>query len=126
MAEKRLAIITHEYYPVLSGGTIMTDKLAHELSKIGWEVDILTCRIGKDFPRFERKDGFDVHRFETVRTPTMDSTLLEHLTFFGLGLPQMLAHAVKRRYTLLFPVFAIPSGLIGLSIAKALRVPSVV
>ena len=107
---ERLAIITHEYFPVLSGGTIMAEKLAAELGKFGWEVDILTARIGMEFPRYERCNGFDVYRFPTARRSTADSTLSELLSYFGLGLPQMLAHARKRRYTMLFPIFAIPSA----------------
>jgi glycosyltransferase involved in cell wall biosynthesis len=123
---ERLAIITHEYYPVLSGGTIMAEKLAAELSRLGWEVDILTTRIGTTFPKHERCDNFDVYRFPTARQSTGDSTLFELLSYFGLGLPQMLAHARKRRYTMLFPIFAIPSGLLGLTLSRLLRVPSVV
>ncbi len=38
----------------------------------------------------------------------------------------MLAHARKRRYTLLFPIFTIPSGLIGLVLSRLLNIPSVV
>jgi glycosyltransferase involved in cell wall biosynthesis len=123
---ERLAIITHEYYPVLSGGTIMAEKLAAELSRLGWEVDILTARIGREFPNYERCDGFDVYRFPTARRSTGDSSLFELLSYFSLGLPQMLALARKRRYTLLFPIFAIPSGLIGLALSRLLNIPSVV
>ena len=51
----RLAIITHEYYPVLSGGTVFTEKLAEELGTLGWEVDILTARIGGSYPKVEAR-----------------------------------------------------------------------
>jgi glycosyltransferase involved in cell wall biosynthesis len=122
----RLAIITHEYYPVLSGGTVFAEKMAEELNKLGWEVDILTARIGTTFPRLEYGRGFKVRRFETARSSVTDSTLREHLSYFGFGLPQMLACARIQRYTALFTVFAIPSGLMGLVISKALGIPSVV
>lgn len=125
MAE-RLAIITHEYYPILSGGTIFTEQLAKELAKLGWEIDVLTTHVGSSFPRVEEQPGFNVYRFQTARASITDSTLLEHLTYFALGLPQMLALARRRKYTLLFPVFAIPSGLLALIISKALGIPSVV
>jgi len=124
--QRSLAIITHEYYPVLSGGTIFTHKLAEELSRIGWSVDVLTARIGPDHQAVEHGPPFDVYRFSTARSSVSDSTLLEHIGYFALGLPQMLARARSRRYDLLFSVFAIPSGLIGLAISKLLRVPCVV
>jgi glycosyltransferase involved in cell wall biosynthesis len=122
----RLAIITHEYYPVLSGGTVFAEKMAEELGKLGWEVEILTARIGGTFPKVEHGNGFDVHRFTTARTSVTDSTLLEHLSYFGFGLPQMMARAARQRYKAIFTVFAIPSGLIGLAISKTLGIPSVV
>jgi glycosyltransferase involved in cell wall biosynthesis len=123
---RRLAIITHEYYPVLSGGTVMAEKLACELAKQGWEVDILTARIGDEYPRHERRDGFDIYRFATWRRSTADCRLFELILYFLLGLPQMFVHAFKRRYGVLFPIFTIPSGLLALVISKLLRVPSVV
>lgn len=123
---ERLAIITHEYYPVLSGGTVFTEKLAEELGKLGWEVDILTARIGESYPKVETSAGFSVHRYETARHSVGDATLREHLSYFCLGLPQMLARAAQRRYSAVFCVFAVPSGLMGLAIGKALGIPSVV
>src|ERR1700736_530992 len=123
---RSLAIITHEYYPVLSGGTVFTHKLAEELNKLGWSVDVLTARIGSEHPKVERGPQFDVYRFATARSSVSDSSLREHLSYFALGLPQMLVQARARRYDLLFSVFAIPSGLIALVIAKLLHVPSVV
>jgi len=123
---RKLAIITHEYHPVLSGGTIFTEKLAGELSKIGWEVDILTARVGDGHPALEEGAGFRVRRFRTARSSTADSSLREHLSYFLLGLPQMTAFARSRGYDLLFPVFAIPSGLMALGMARVLQVPTVV
>ncbi|HEX4338964.1 MAG TPA: glycosyltransferase family 4 protein [Polyangiaceae bacterium] len=126
MTRKKLAILTHEFYPVLSGGTIFTDKLAIELAKIGYDVDILTARLAGDFPAVERRDGITIRRYRTARESVGDATLAEHLTYFALGAPQMLAEAARARYDLLFPVFAIPSGLTAVLIQQALRIPSVV
>ncbi|BCS52120.1 1,2-diacylglycerol 3-glucosyltransferase [Geobacter sp. SVR] len=104
----------------------MAEKLAMELTRMGWEVDILTTRIGEEYPRHQQCGGFQVYRFPTARQSRGDATFFEHASYFGMGLPQMLAHARKRRYTLLFPIFAIPSGLIGIIMSRLLRIPSVV
>jgi glycosyltransferase involved in cell wall biosynthesis len=122
----RLAILTHEYYPVLSGGTIFAEKMGEELTRLGYQVDILTAQIGRDQPKVETTSGFRVFRFPTARSSVSDSTLLEHVSYFGFGLPQMAARARAEKYDLLFSVFAIPSGLMALGIAKLLGVPSVV
>ncbi|HEV8550345.1 MAG TPA: glycosyltransferase family 4 protein [Polyangiaceae bacterium] len=123
---KRLAILTHEYYPVLSGGSVFSDKISHELSKLGWSVDILTARVGRDLPKVEHDADVDIYRLDTARSSVMDSTLLEHLSYFGLGLPQMFSLAKSKRYDLLFSVFAIPSGLMALGLSRALGMPNVV
>lgn len=122
----RIAIITHEYYPVLSGGVVFAEKMATELTRLGWRVDILTARIGSDQPTWERSDGFEVFRFRTLRRSIGDAKLSEHLSYFALGLPQMFTHSLARRYDVLFSVFALPSGLIAHSISKVTGVPSVV
>lgn len=123
---KRLAILTHEYYPVLSGGTVFCDKIAHELQRLGWSVDVLTARVGDTFPKVQHDDSVDIHRFMTARRSVVDSTLFEHLTYFGLGLPQMFARARAQKYDLLFSVFAIPSGLMSVAISQSLGMPNVV
>lgn len=123
---KRLAILTHEYYPVLSGGTVFSDKIAHELQKLGWSVDVLTARVGDTFPKIQHDDNVDILRFTTARRSVVDSTLFEHLTYFGLGLPQMFAEAREKHYDLLFSVFAIPSGLMALALTRVLGMPNVV
>src|SRR5262245_6149011 len=122
----RLAIISHEYYPVLSGGTVFAEEMAAELVRRGWTVDILTARIGDEKPAVEQTRGFRVLRFRTARRSVSDSTLLEHLSYFALGLPQMFMRARAERYDLLFSAFAIPSALVGLAISKSLGMPSAI
>jgi glycosyltransferase involved in cell wall biosynthesis len=124
--KKRLALISHEYYPVLCGGTIFAEKIAQELGKLGYEVVILTPGIGKGFPKVEKNASFEVRRFYTGRTSVGDSTLMEHLRFILFGLPQLFWHCFRNSYDLLFPVFVIPTGFLALIISKILRVPSVV
>jgi glycosyltransferase involved in cell wall biosynthesis len=123
---KRLAILTHEFYPVLSGGTVFADQISHELTALGWEVDVLPARVGPSAPAIARDELVEVLRFATARGSVGDSTLLEHFSYFALGLPQMLARARAKKYDLLFSVFAIPSGLMALPIARLLGVPTVV
>ena len=53
-AKRRIAILTHEYYPVLSGGTVFAEKMALEWSAMGYEAEILTSRIGGAYPAHEQ------------------------------------------------------------------------
>ena len=123
---KKVTIITHEYYPVLCGGTVFVDKIARAFSGMGLEIEVLTTGVGSGFDRIEINDRFKVVRFYTGRTSKHDAKLSEHLRFLLFGLPQMFRYLRRERTGLLFCVFAIPSGLIGVILSKLLRVPSVV
>jgi glycosyltransferase involved in cell wall biosynthesis len=114
--KKKLAIVSHEYYPVLCGGTIFCHKMAREFTKLGWEVEVLVPHVGAThlYPDLEMVDGFVVRRFRTLRKSVGDATLLEHLLFFLLGFPQMLHYCVKKRFDVYLPVFAFPAGFMAL------------
>jgi glycosyltransferase involved in cell wall biosynthesis len=123
MRSRRLTIISHEYYPVLCGGTVFAEKMALEWSAMGYEVEILTSGIGSGFARREQTGPFRVRRFWTGRRSLHDAKLAELLAYFALGLPQMLFHLARNRPGLLFSIFAIPSGMIGVIAGKLLRIP---
>ena len=120
---RKLAIITHEYYPVLSGGSVFTDKLSQSLSKMDYDIEILTTGIGKGFPKSEKNSFFTVRRFWTGRKSKHDANLKEHLLFIIFGLPRMFFYMAGKKFDILFCVFAIPSGFIGRIIAKFLCLP---
>ena len=123
---KRIAIITHEYYPVLCGGTIFTEKLATELAKRGYRIEILTSHVGNQTAPFEKNNSVSVVRFSTGRKSIHDATLREHLLFFVFGLPKMFFYILTNRFNLIFSVFAMPSGLLSVLIARLLKIPTVV
>ncbi len=122
----KITFLTHEYYPVLCGGTIFADKMAVELDLLGYEVEILTSKIGSDTKGREVNPHFTVRRFFTGRSSTSDAKLSEHLLFAVLGLPQMYFYLLKNRPNLVLSIFAIPSGFLGVLICKVLRIPHVV
>ena len=123
---RKLAIVTHEYYPLLCGGTIFSERLAVEFAKIGYEVEIICCGVGPRFARYERCDGFGVRRFWTRRYSQKTASFLEHIFFLVLGLPQFLFYLWRGRFTHVLSIFVAPSGLIGLIIAKCLGIHSFV
>ena len=85
----QITFLTHEYYPILCGGTIFAEKMAVELDLLGYEVEILTSKIGRDTKDLEVNPHFTVRRFFTGRSSLSDAKLSEHLLFALLGLPQM-------------------------------------
>jgi glycosyltransferase involved in cell wall biosynthesis len=126
VVKNKISIITHEYYPVLSGGTVFAEKLAQEWAKDNYEVEILTCGIGRDFKKYERTPTHTIVRFFTGRTSAHDATLKEHVLFVLWGLPQFLFYLLLHRSSFLFSIFAIPSGFMATIISKLLFIPHVV
>jgi glycosyltransferase involved in cell wall biosynthesis len=123
---KKVFFLTHEFYPVLSGGTIFAEKMAIELDLLGYEVEILTCGIGKDFPRLEKKPQYTVRRFYTGRKSVSDAKLIEHALFGIFILPRLFFHLRKNRDALLFSIFAIPAGILGAVIGKIMKIRHVI
>jgi len=118
---RRIAIVTHEYFPVLCGGTTMAHNLAVELATLGHTTEIWTCQIGWGLPNVERRDGFTVRRFFTGRLSNRDSRLWEHISFVALGLPQMIYALWRHPADTLLSIFIVPSGLVGLALSCIFR-----
>ncbi|MBI4632958.1 MAG: glycosyltransferase family 4 protein [Deltaproteobacteria bacterium] len=126
MKKTKLALIIHEFYPVLCGGTVFAEKIGMELLKMGYEVEILTAGIGKNFPRCEYLHGVKVIHFNTMRKTTHDASFLEHVCFFVIGAPKIFRYLLRNRPDIMFSIFAIPTGLIATFISKILRIPNIV
>lgn len=109
----KISIITHEIYPVLSGGAIYVDKIAHELGQLGFEVDVLSQQIGKDSSYQEYKVYYQITRFWTGRKSVGNATFFDHLFFLLFGMPQILWYIKKENVDLNLCLFAIPAGLFG-------------
>jgi len=123
---RHIVIITHEYFPVLCGGTTMAHKLAVQFAALGHTAEIWTGSVGLGLPAFERRDGIVVRRFCTGRFSIDESRLWEHLTFTVLGLPQMLLALWRHPADTLLSIFVVPSGFIGLMLSWLTGRPSFV
>lgn len=125
-SRRRLTIVTHEYYPILCGGTILAHKLATEFAALGQDVEVWTCAVGRRQPRVEMRDGITVRRFPTGRFSVHEARLWEHALFVVLGLPQMIWAQRRHPADAVLSIFAIPSGLIGTMLSKVFRISSFV
>jgi len=123
---RRIAIVTHEYFPVLCGGTTMAHNLAVEFAALGHTTEIWTCRIGCGLPNVEWRDSITVRRFFTARLSRRDSRLWEHLSFVALGLPQMVYALWKHPSDTLLSIFVVRAGLLGLGLSWIFRARSFV
>jgi len=123
---QKIAFITHEFYPVLCGGTVFADQLAIELTNLGYAVEILTCTVGNEPLVLDGPRPYTVKRFYTGRRSRGNASLVELLLFGLLGLPQMFFYLARQRPDLLFSIFAIPAGFLGVILARLLRIGHVV
>ncbi len=123
---KKICLLTPEFFPILCGGTIFTDKMALELTNLGYEVNVCTSGIGSSFPKIEAKDNYTIFRFFTWRRTTKGASFLEHILFLVLGLPQLLFYCLKHKPKLILSVFVIPTGFLGLVVGKVLGIQTCV
>jgi glycosyltransferase involved in cell wall biosynthesis len=126
MSAQRVVIVTHEYYPVLSGGTLFIQKLAQEFAALGQDVEVWTTHVGWGHPYADPRDGVPVRRFWTGRRSRQTARLWEHAAFLALGIPQMLVAARRRKPDVLLAVFAVPAGVAAVVLSRVLRVPGYV
>lgn len=124
--KKIICLLTPEFFPILCGGTIFTDKMALELTHLGYEVHVCTSGIGKNFIKEETRENYKVFRFFTRRQTTKGASYFEHILFLILGFPQLIKYALKYKPQLILSVFVIPTGFLGLIVGKILNIQTCV
>lgn len=109
----KISIITHEIYPVLSGGAIYVERIANELGQLGFEVSVLSQQIGNNSTYAEDKKNFQIIRFWTGRKSQGNASFFDHLRFFLFGMPQILYYIKSNKIAMNLCLFTIPAGLFG-------------
>ena len=118
----RILNINYEYPPLGGGGGIGNARIVGELSK-RHRIDVVTSQFDA-LARFSQEGNVQIHRVPVLaRREKTTASLASLVTFPPSAIARCLGKLRGNRYDLVHSYFAIPSGLAGLLIAKALGIP---
>jgi glycosyltransferase involved in cell wall biosynthesis len=117
-------ILSHEYFPVLSGGSTYLNRLAAALTSIGTEVELVVPTINSKANSFKNTDGnFKVYRVQTFRRRIRDATLFTHFLFTLCSIPALGFIVARRKPKAILAFFALPSGIATFISHAVFRIP---
>ena len=108
---KSIILISHEYFPVRSGGVILLNEIINYLLKKEYKVKLITCNYPK-VKKIEKKKNFEIVRINCLSDNDRGSNLTSLIIFFVKGLLSFIK-LNKKGYNKVFSLFIVPSGLIG-------------
>ncbi len=108
---KSIILISHEYFPVRSGGVILLNEIINYLLKKEYKVKLITCNYSK-VEKIKKKKNFEIVRINCLSNNDRGSNLTSLIIFFVKGLLSFIK-LKKRGYNKVLSLFIVPSGLIG-------------
>lgn len=108
-ARPSLLLLNYEFPPLGGGAGRGTYNLARELSRKGYDVDVLTSRASGQ-ERQEQIEGFSVYRVTSWRKGVHDCGFRGAITFVLFAIPAFLRLTRSKNYNVLHYYFGLPTG----------------
>lgn len=120
----RILMINYEFPPVGGGGGNVTYFISRNLARDGHDVRVITSQF-RDLPKYERLDGFEVHRVPVLRKSADVCGIHEMLTFVLSASIYSLKYVKSFRPDIVHVFFGIPSGPVAYLLKKLRDLPYV-
>jgi glycosyltransferase involved in cell wall biosynthesis len=121
----RVLIVNSEHPPIGGGAGNASANLARQLTDLGDEVTILTCRY-RDFPKYSVENGVQIFRVISRRKEISRSNPLEQFTFLLGSILEGVPFIHKWKPTAIISFFGMPSGPLGWLGKKLMRIPYII
>ncbi len=121
----RILMINYEFPPVGGGGGNVTYFISRNLARKGHDVRVITSQF-RDLPKYEKMDGFEVHRVPVLRKSADVCGVHEMLTFVLSASLYSLRFVKKFRPDVIHVFFGIPSGPVAYLLKKVRDLPYVI
>lgn len=121
----RILMINYEFPPVGGGGGNVTHFIAKNLAGEGHDVRVITSGF-RDLPKYEKLDGFEVHRVPVLRKSADVCGVHEMLTFVLSASFYSLRFVKEFRPDIVHVFFGIPSGPVAYLLTKVCDLPYVI
>ncbi|MBD3181791.1 glycosyltransferase [Candidatus Poribacteria bacterium] len=121
----RILMINYEFPPIGGGGGNVTYYISKHLAQVGHEIHVITSGF-RDLPKYQKMDGFHVHRVPVIRKNPNVCGVHEMLTYVISASFYCLRFTREFKPDVIHVFFGIPSGPVAYILKKIYGFPYVV
>jgi glycosyltransferase involved in cell wall biosynthesis len=118
---KSVLYLNYEFPPLGGGAAPVSYAIAKGYVDSGYKVDVVTMAFG-DLPKYEKKDGINIYRVNSLRRKKAVSGFWEHLLYLGSAWIQLQKLLRKNTYSFCHCHFLVPTGILALFVKKIYRI----
>ncbi len=122
---KKILVLSYEYPPLGGGGAKVVAGIAKEMTKCGYQFDIVTMWY-RGLPFRECQNGITIYRVPCIRLNQSVCYFPEMIPYLIMALPIVLFLSLKNRYILNHTHFIFPDGILSTIIKFITKLPLVV
>jgi glycosyltransferase involved in cell wall biosynthesis len=121
----KILVFSHEYPPVGGGGGRVAQNLNRGLTKLGYEIQVISTHFG-DLPVRSDEDGILVHRIHCHRSEIYKASFFSMMLFVWRGFWKGLSIIRQWKPDVLHAHFAVPAGAPTWALSRLTKIPYII